>query len=227
MKPKDILTKELLKKEFLENNLSASAIAKKYQIKSENSVTQAIKRFNIEKRPRNNGKFLNISKQWLYQKYVIEDMSALSIANLLGSNRKATILQKLKEFNIPARKTTKTKKYIQSQKRKFGELSGRYVYGLKFSALKRKITWDLDGWYLMNLFEKQNRQCAISGYDIVFCETTERPNEQTASLDRIDSSKGYLEGNVQWVHKDVNKMKWDLDQDTFIKWCKIITERHK
>lgn len=37
----------------------------------------------------------------------------------------------------------------------------------------------------------------------------------TASLDRIDSTKGYVEENVQWVHKDVNFMKSNLTEQRF------------
>lgn len=48
--------------------------------------------------------------------------------------------------------------------------------------------------------------------------------QQTASLDRIDSSKGYVLGNIQWVHKDINKMKLDYDQDYFIDICRRIAE---
>lgn len=46
----------------------------------------------------------------------------------------------------------------------------------------------------------------------------------TASPDRIDSSLGYTKDNVQWVHKDVNTIKWDLSHDRFVKLCKTITE---
>ena len=46
----------------------------------------------------------------------------------------------------------------------------------------------------------------------------------TASLDRIDSSKGYVKGNVQWVHKDINKMKTDFEQSIFIKLCKSVAD---
>jgi hypothetical protein len=45
----------------------------------------------------------------------------------------------------------------------------------------------------------------------------------TASLDRIDSSKGYTLGNIQWVHKWVNLMKQDMTDQEFIEWCKTIT----
>lgn len=49
----------------------------------------------------------------------------------------------------------------------------------------------------------------------------------TASLDRIDSSKGYIEGNVQWVHKRINKMKLDDSDTEFIEWCRLIADFNK
>ena len=49
----------------------------------------------------------------------------------------------------------------------------------------------------------------------------------TASLDRIDSSKGYIKGNVQWVHKEFNKMKLDLLDKEFIDICKLVHKYHK
>jgi len=49
----------------------------------------------------------------------------------------------------------------------------------------------------------------------------------TASLDRIDSTKGYTIDNVQWVHTIVNRMKWNTDENEFIKWCDDIYEYNK
>ena len=43
-----------------------------------------------------------------------------------------------------------------------------------------------------------------------------------ASLDRIDSSLGYIEGNVQWVERKVNIIKRELKQEEFIKLCQDI-----
>ena len=47
---------------------------------------------------------------------------------------------------------------------------------------------------------------------------------RTASLDRIDSKLGYTSNNIQWVHKDLNYMKSDLDQSVFIEWCRKVVE---
>jgi len=78
----------------------------------------------------------------------------------------------------------------------------------------------------MNLFIKQNKKCALTGLDIKFGvrndKITGTYEETTASLDRIDSSKGYVKGNIQWVHKDINIMKNDFNVDKFKKLCKMV-----
>ena len=78
--------------------------------------------------------------------------------------------------------------------------------------------------YLEELFIQQDRKCSLSNLPIEF-----RPNylknEQTASLDRIDNSKGYIVGNVQWVHKQVNFMKGTMEQKEFIKFCRLISSK--
>lgn len=64
---------------------------------------------------------------------------------------------------------------------------------------------------------------ALSGLKI---ELSINRKNQTASLDRIDSSKGYIEGNVQWLHKDINQMKINFNQKDFIKYCKLIAKNN-
>jgi len=36
------------------------------------------------------------------------------------------------------------------------------------------------------------------------------------------TNKGYIIGNVQWVHRDINRMKWGMTEDVFIRWCKRV-----
>jgi len=43
-------------------------------------------------------------------------------------------------------------------------------------------------------------------------------------LDRIDSKLGYVRGNVQWIHKDLQTMKWDLPEDRFIRLCDEVSK---
>ncbi len=78
-----------------------------------------------------------------------------------------------------------------------------------------------DAW---NLFLKQNRKCSISGRYLNFENAEGIKQKQTASLDRIDSSKGYTIDNVQWVHKDFNKAKMAMHTKDFIKICIEVAE---
>ena len=49
-----------------------------------------------------------------------------------------------------------------------------------------------------------------------------KSKDRTASIDRIDSSAGYVAGNIQFVHKHINKMKNNLDEQCFIEMCKLV-----
>lgn len=75
--------------------------------------------------------------------------------------------------------------------------------------------------YAWSVFVKQEEKCALSGVELVLSSSTK---ENTASIDRIDSNIGYHEGNIQWVHKDINTMKMALNQEYFIELCKKIAE---
>ena len=61
----------------------------------------------------------------------------------------------------------------------------------------------------------------MTGIDLTF-DTLVNTFDGTASLDRIDSSKGYTKDNVQWVHKDINYIKRDLSDSEFITLCKKV-----
>lgn len=99
----------------------------------------------------------------------------------------------------------------------YGTISGKYWNGIKGSAKKRRIDFNINIKFAWNLYILQNNRCALSDIDISFINNT-------ASLDRIDSKKGYTKDNVQWVHKDVNIMKNVFDQEYFVKMCKRIAE---
>ena len=85
---------------------------------------------------------------------------------------------------------------------------------------------NFDMQYLWELYVQQNKKCALTGLDIemkVLDKTAYDGYRRIASLDRIDSNYGYMKGNIQWVHKDVNLMKNKFDQMYFLEMCKLIT----
>lgn len=104
-----------------------------------------------------------------------------------------------------------------------GEISGHFWNQVRQSAKVRNLSLDVtkeDAW---DLFLKQKGICALSGVTIEI----KRCNDNTASLDRIDSSKGYTLDNIQWVHKRINWMKGDTTEKEFIEWCKTIVDYKK
>lgn len=103
-----------------------------------------------------------------------------------------------------------------------GQLSKTQFLYYRHCANRRDIDWNLSMEYLWALLEKQNNKCALSGLDL-HLELKVGPHN-TASLDRINSYLPYIEGNVQWVHKDVNKMKSTFSDTRFIEICKLVAQ---
>lgn len=102
---------------------------------------------------------------------------------------------------------------------------GNIWYRLRKNALVRDIPLLITDAEAFALLEAQGYKCALSGVPIKIADTQKSHNLErgtTASLDRIDSSKPYVVGNIQWVHKAVNRMKIDFPQDEFIEWCRAI-----
>jgi hypothetical protein len=104
-----------------------------------------------------------------------------------------------------------------------GEISGSFFGIIKNGAKSRKLEFSINKEYIWNLFLNQKRKCALTGLDLCFSKLS-GGNDGTASLDRIDSTKGYTTENVWWVHKDLNTMKWDLDLEKFRYYCKRVSE---
>lgn len=101
------------------------------------------------------------------------------------------------------------------------ELLDRRFLGLKGRAARNGLLVNIDKKYLHYLWDKQNGKCAISGIDMTYISNQGRI-PTNVSVDRIDSSKGYIIGNVQLVCMAVNQMKNDLDLKTLLTFCEAI-----
>lgn len=101
----------------------------------------------------------------------------------------------------------------------------RLIDGLKRRSVG-KLPYDITPEFLNNLFE-ENSKCAYTNIDLSKDIGKTSLKDLSISLDRIDSSKGYVKDNVQWVHKDINMMKGSLTHDRFIELCKLVSENHK
>lgn len=92
------------------------------------------------------------------------------------------------------------------------------------NAKKRNIPMEISKEQCYDLLIKQKYRCALSGLEIYMSlnESEHMEGSTTASIDRIDSAKGYYLDNIQWIHKDVNYMKHTFDQQYFLDICEKI-----
>lgn len=111
---------------------------------------------------------------------------------------------------------------IKSREKKEYPIDYNVWFRLKERCANKGIELGVTPQYLYDLFIAQNKICSLSGVEIYFGETREA--ETTASPDRIDPGKGYVEGNVRWVHKYVNSMRNNKTDEEFFYWCEKITK---
>jgi len=81
---------------------------------------------------------------------------------------------------------------------------------------RKPVPFDVTIEYVADLLD--NKQAGLCAYTKLPISIRSR----TASLDRKDSSKGYIEGNVQWVHKDINMMKRHYTEEYFLRLCSLV-----
>ena len=90
--------------------------------------------------------------------------------------------------------------YLTRPSRKKGQRSNTYI-SPKRLAILNDVQIDVD--FLMGLWESQGGLCALSGLGMVH----KLGSLSAISIDRIDSDKGYVPGNVQLVCQWANKAK--------------------
>lgn len=86
--------------------------------------------------------------------------------------------------------------------------------------LENTITID----YLQELLEKQNFRSVFSNKYLL---NNKNDTDKVGSVDRIDSSKGYVPGNVQWVTIRENYMKQSYPNSLFIQDVLDIAKHQK
>lgn len=101
----------------------------------------------------------------------------------------------------------------------YEEISGQYWKSIINGAIQRNLVFEIPSIKsIWELFLKQDRKCALTGLDLEFL------GENQPSLDRIDSSIGYIMTNIQWVDSRINQMKWQFPEKLFISLCKKVSD---
>lgn len=76
---------------------------------------------------------------------------------------------------------------------------------------------------LKQVWDKQNGICVYTGVRLIRPnETKENDPLTTASLDRIDSSKGYVKDNIQFISMAANYAKNKMTHEKMVEFCQIL-----
>lgn len=105
-----------------------------------------------------------------------------------------------------------------------GDLTSTLWVRILRNAALRNIPVRITQSQAWELFLNQHRKCALSGLPLILGH---KPDTNTASLDRVDNTKGYEQDNVQWLHKDINKMKNVHEQAYFLRLCAQIASHNR
>ncbi len=122
------------------------------------------------------------------------------------------------------RKSYRANGGVESTERQYQSISGnweRYFSRLCNKSFNRSALSKYD---CIQLLEKQNYRCALTGVPLsctlekgIVCKTN-------ASIDRINPKGGYTKDNVQLVCAIINKLRIDMNIDEFKDWCRRVTD---
>lgn len=101
-----------------------------------------------------------------------------------------------------------------------------YVLRAKYRDRKKKYGCDLTVEYLKELWESQKGVCPFTNWNLILPKNTNGwsdYNPNNASLDRIDCSKGYLQGNVRFVSIMANIARSTFTDAQLKHFCKSVS----
>ncbi len=181
---------------------------------------------------------LNISKNRVRTKFIQEDIKGNLYCYKCENykNKEEYDLTNLQSchfryFRDRRCKECKKNQYLKRRKTNRGKqdldrlLLERW-HGLVERAKKKGLIVDFKWNFLKELYIKQKGKCAVSNIEMTY-EMFNGRTPTNVSVDRIDSSIGYLQSNIQLVCMAVNQMKSDLDIKQLIYFCTQIIETNE
>ena len=94
-------------------------------------------------------------------------------------------------------------------------------------AKNKNRDFDLDITFAIELYEAQNKKCAVSGISFDFSDTNFRQRPFAPSIDRIDCSKGYTKDNIRFVCTIVNMALNQYGENIFAEMCSAYIKNKK
>lgn len=101
----------------------------------------------------------------------------------------------------------------------FGDITEVLWSSFEKNAKDRDVPFEVTIEHAWILFLKQDRRCALTGDSLVMFSSS---STVTASLCMIDTSLGYVYGNIQWVHRDVALLKGSAGNIWLKELCRLM-----
>jgi hypothetical protein len=146
------------------------------------------------------------------------------LISVVCSKCKSSFQKDLKEYNRQIRKNQNYNFFcsLNCSNSKLDEYSSfrNFISTAKKNAKQKKLEFNLDVEFLKELWETQSGKCFYTKLPMLLFPTKSK-NEfkpESASLDRVDSSKGYIKGNVRFVCLTINYAKNSFDEKDFVKF---------
>ncbi len=106
-------------------------------------------------------------------------------------------------------------------------INGTYLTVIEHGAKARGMEVHITVQDLANQWELQQGKCALSGRQLTL-KHGHFGKKGTASIDRIDSNRGYHSDNIQWLDWKVNQAKMDTEESEFLQMCEdIVNHRNQ
>lgn len=99
----------------------------------------------------------------------------------------------------------------------YRDLTGVWLTQVRVDAASRGHAWEVTPEQIWAQWERQQGRCRYTGRRLT--------HGVDASLDRRDNVRGYLPDNIQWVHRDINRMKSVFAEDLFLQLCAEVADR--
>lgn len=135
----------------------------------------------------------------------------------LDKNLKAVTLKAFK-MGISPRKRKDTDPDVYS----YEGITREYFSNVKQNAKKRGINFNIKPEDIWNCYISQDKRCALTGSQVSFSIKNDKFG--TASIDRINSDKGYTIDNIQIVNKISNRLKMDMTESELFQLCKMVLD---
>jgi hypothetical protein len=100
----------------------------------------------------------------------------------------------------------------------------RNLDNIKTRAKQKNLDFNLDVEYLFNI---PSDNCPIFDFKLSWGESKNKATFNSPSLDRIDPTKGYIKGNVQWVSHLANTMKNNASKEQLVLFANWILKTYE